>query len=132
MKKKEINTSNAAGRRKTSVARAYLREGKGNIRVNGKELKEFFTIPLQQEAIKSPLKLCEVENRDVVINVKGGGPQGQTMAIRHAISRALVSEDEERRAALKEAGFLTRDPRRKERKKPGKPGARKSFQFSKR
>ena len=132
MKKKEINTSNAAGRRKTAVARAYLREGKGNVKVNGKELNDFFPISLQQETVRSPLKLCDIENRDIVINVKGGGPQGQTMAIRHAISRALVIEDEERRAALKEAGFLTRDPRRKERKKPGKPGARKSFQFSKR
>ena len=132
MKKKIVNTSNAAGRRKTAVARAYLREGKGLIKVNGKELNDFFPIPLQQETVLSPLKLCTVENRDLGINVKGGGPQGQVMAIRHAISRALVSEDEERRAELKEAGFLTRDPRRKERKKPGQPKARKSFQFSKR
>ena len=132
MKKKIVNTSNAAGRRKTAVARAYLREGKGNIKINGKELKDFFPISLQQETVQSPFKLCEVENRNVIINVKGGGPQGQMIAIRHAISRALVSEQEERRAVLKEAGFLTRDPRKKERKKPGKPGARKSFQFSKR
>ena len=132
MKKKIVNTSNAAGRRKTSVARAYFREGKGNIKINGKELEKYFPISLQRETVKSPLKLCEVENRDIIINVKGGGPQGQMIAIRHAISRALVSEDEERRASLKEAGFLTRDPRKKERKKPGKPGARKSFQFSKR
>lgn len=132
MKKKIVNTSNAAGRRKTAVARAYLREGKGAIKINGKELNAYFPIPLQQETVLSPIKLCDVENRDFVINVKGGGPQGQMIAIRHAISRALVDEDEQRRPALKEAGYLTRDPRKKERKKPGKPGARKSFQFSKR
>lgn len=132
MKKKITNTSNARGRRKTAVARAYFREGTGNIQVNGKALNEYFPIELQQATVKSPLELTGVTNRNVLINVKGGGPQGQMIAIRHAISRALVSEDEERRAALKEAGFLTRDPRKKERKKPGKPGARKSFQFSKR
>ena len=132
MKKKIVNTSSAAGRRKTAVARAYLRDGKGLIQINGRELSNFFPIPLQQETVLSPLKLCDVQNRDIIINVKGGGPQGQVIATRHAISRALVLENEERRAELKEAGFLTRDPRRKERKKPGKPGARKSFQFSKR
>jgi small subunit ribosomal protein S9 len=132
MNKKIVNTSSAAGRRKTAVARAYLRDGKGLIQINGRELSNFFPIPLQQMTVLSPLKLCDVQNRDIVINVKGGGPQGQVIAVRHAISRALVSEDAERRAELKEAGFLTRDPRRKERKKPGKPGARKSFQFSKR
>ena len=132
MKKKIENTSSAAGRRKTAVARAYLREGKGQIRVNGKDIKDYFSIPLQHLTVAAPIKLCEIENRDFVINVKGGGPQGQTIAIRHAISRALVLENEDRRPMLKEAGFLTRDPRGKERKKPGKPGARKSFQFSKR
>ncbi len=132
MKKKIENTSSAAGRRKTAVARAYLREGNGQIKVNGKDYKDYFSIPLQHLTVLSPIKLCEIENRDFLINVKGGGPQGQTVAIRHAISRALVSEAEERRPILKEAGFLTRDPRGKERKKPGKPGARKSFQFSKR
>ncbi|MCH9621534.1 MAG: 30S ribosomal protein S9 [Chlamydiia bacterium] len=132
MKKKTTNTSLAAGRRKTAVARAYLREGKGQIKINGKSLNDYFPVELQRQTVLSPLKLCEVENRDIVINVKGGGPQGQMGAIRHAISRALVSEQEERRSILKEAGFLTRDPRRKERKKPGKPKARKSFQFSKR
>ena len=132
MKKKTINTSLAAGRRKTAVARAYLREGKGQIKVNGKSLDDYFPLDIQRQTVVSPLKLCAIENRDIVINVRGGGPQGQMGAIRHAISRALVSEDEERRAALKEAGFLTRDSRRKERKKPGKPKARKSFQFSKR
>jgi small subunit ribosomal protein S9 len=132
MKKKIENTSSAAGRRKTAVARAYLRDGKGQVTINGKELKSYFSIFLQQETVLSPIRLCEVDNRDIVINVRGGGPQGQTIAIRHAISRALVSEVEERRPVLKEAGFLTRDPRSRERKKPGKPGARKSFQFSKR
>lgn len=132
MKKKTINTSLAAGRRKTAVARAYLREGKGQIKINGKTLEDYFPIRLQRDTVVSPLRLCEVENRDIVINVRGGGTQGQMVAIRHAISRALVSEVEERRPALKEAGFLTRDPRKKERKKPGKPKARKSFQFSKR
>jgi len=132
MKKKIENTSSAAGRRKTAVARAYLRDGKGQVTINGKELKSYFSNLLQQETVLSPIRLCEVDNRDIVINVRGGGPQGQTIAIRHAISRALVSEVEERRPVLKEAGFLTRDPRSRERKKPGKPGARKSFQFSKR
>ena len=131
MKKSNINIAFAAGRRKTAVARVYLRQGNGHIVVNGKTLDEYFVLDLQKAVVRSPLKVCDV-NYDVLIRVDGGGKEGQAVAARHAISRALVKEDEERRAALKEQGFLTRDPRKRERKKYGQPGALKSFQFSKR
>lgn len=131
MKKKQ-NIACAAGRRKTAVARVFMRKGDGKFLVNGKPLEEYFPTELQRAAVVAPLKLCQVEGIDLIINVNGGGKEGQATAVRHALSRTLVKEDEERRVALKEKGFLTRDPRKRERKKYGKPGARKSFQFSKR
>jgi len=129
---KEKNLENGTGRRKTSVARVYMRKGNGAITVNGKDYKKYFPVDLQQAAVQAPILLCGVESADFVITVRGGGLEGQAIAVRHGISRVLVGEDEERRKALKEKGFLTRDPRKRERKKYGKAGARKSFQFSKR
>ena len=129
---KSINTSNGTGRRKTAVARVYMRKGKGSITVNGKDFKQYFPVELQQQNVQAPLQLCKVEGTDLVVTVRGGGLDGQAVAVRHGLSRAIVKLDEDQRALLKEHGFLTRDPRRRERKKYGKPGARKSFQFSKR
>ncbi len=126
------NVSNGTGRRKTAVARVFMRKGSGEIVVNGKQLVEYFPLQFYQDIVKSPVGVCNIEGADFIINVKGGGPAGQAVAVRHGISRALVKDDEERRKPLKEKGYLTRDPRKRERKKYGQPGARKSFQFSKR
>jgi small subunit ribosomal protein S9 len=124
---------NTLGRRKTAVARIYLSEGKGNITVNKRELKEYFPSLILQYIVLQPLNLIGVaENYDIKVNLDGGGPKGQAEALRLAISRALVEIDAESRKELKAAGFLTRDPREVERKKPGQPKARKRFQFSKR
>ena len=121
------------GRRKTAVASVWLRRGQGNIIVNRKKLDEYFPSEEQRNAVKDPLAKCEVaEQYDLVIRVKGGGLEAQAIAARLGISRALVEEDEDRRSVLKVEGYLTRDPRKKERKKYGQPGARKRFQFSKR
>ena len=122
------------GRRKASVARIYLRPGKGRFVVNGRDIKEYFgNVPRFEEMSKSPLETANAGGKyDVIVNVVGGGPSGQAGAIRHGLSRALVTASEGNRSPLKRAGFLTRDARVVERKKPGKPGARKSFQFSKR
>lgn len=121
------------GRRKTSVARVILRNGNGKITVNGKEFETAFPQLLSREDILNPLKVTEtIGNYDVIINVQGGGTTGQAQAIRLGISRALVQINQEHRAALKKEGFLTRDPRMVERKKYGRPKARKRFQFSKR
>lgn len=121
------------GRRKTAVALVRLRPGKGNVNVNGKKFEEYFPLELQRQAILAPLtKVTATERYDVFIRVKGGGIQGQVIAARLGIARALVSEDKERRHDLKVSGYLTRDPRKKERKKYGLAGARKRFQFSKR
>jgi small subunit ribosomal protein S9 len=121
------------GRRKTSVASVRLRPGKGKIVVNGKKFEEYFPLELQRMAVLSPLKkVSSLERYDILINVKGGGIQGQMIAARLGISRALVLEDKDRRHDLKVAGYLTRDPRKRERKKYGLAGARKRFQFSKR
>lgn len=131
--KKSENISHGTGRRKTSVARVYMRKGTGQYKINGRELENYFPLHLQRAEIKSPAETVKVEaSYDFIINVKGGGIEGQAIAIRHGISRALVRMDEDSRKALKEKGFLTRDPRKRERKKYGHPGARKSFQFSKR
>ena|SRR3990167_7153327 len=130
--KKSVNVSTGTGRRKTAVARVYMRKGSGKVTVNERELKAHFPIDLQQEAIKSPLKVCNINDIDLIVTVRGGGLEGQATAIRHALARALVKADEDRRKILKEHGFLTRDPRKRERKKYGQPGARKRFQFSKR
>ncbi len=124
---------NTIGRRKSSVARIYLSEGKGNIVVNKKDYKEYFPIGTLQYKINQPFMLTETEGKfDVKVNVSGGGVNGQVEAVRLAISRALVEVDAENKPALKAEGLMTRDPRMVERKKPGQPKARKKFQFSKR
>jgi len=122
------------GRRKTSVSSVRLRpNGSGNIEVNGKKMEEYFPLEIQRDTILSPLKKFNLEqNYDIIIRLKGGGIQGQVIATRLGISRALVSQDEDRKPDLKELGYLTRDPRKRERKKYGLAGARKRFQFSKR
>jgi small subunit ribosomal protein S9 len=123
----------ATGRRKTSSARVYLKKGKGDISVNDRKLDEYFGRKVAQMLVMQPLELLDLsEKLDINIKVKGGGSFGQAGAIRHGISRALTSFDEEFRPQLKKAGLLTRDPRRVERKKPGLVKARKSKQFSKR
>jgi small subunit ribosomal protein S9 len=121
------------GRRKTAVARVLLKPGTGTITVNGRAVDVHFKRPTSVMVVKQPLELVEkLDKVDVTANVCGGGESGQAGAVRHGISRALLSVDAELRAALKRAGFLTRDARKKERKKPGQPGARKKFQYSKR
>lgn len=121
------------GRRKTSVARLRMTSGKGSITVNKKALEEYFPTDALQREANSPFVLTETNGKfDVKINVKGGGVSGQAGAVRHAIARALLEVDAELRPSLKKAGFLTRDPRMVERKKPGQKKARKKFQFSKR
>ena len=123
----------ATGRRKTSSARVYLKKGKGDISVNDRKLDEYFGRKVAQMLVMQPLELLDLsEKLDINIKVKGGGSFGQAGAIRHGISRALTSFDEELRPQLKKAGLLTRDPRRVESKKPGLVKARKSKQFSKR
>ena len=126
-------THYATGRRKTSSARIYLSSGKGNIKVNDRDLDVYFGRKVAQMLVMQPLEMTELTDKvDINIKVKGGGSFGQAGAIRHGISRALISFDEELRPQLKKAGLLTRDPRRVERKKPGLVKARKSKQFSKR
>jgi len=123
----------ATGRRKTSSARVYLSKGKGKILINNRELSQYFGRQVAQMLVMQPLKLTELEEKiDVKAMVKGGGSFGQAGAIRHGISRALLEFDESLRPQLKSAGFLTRDDRKVERKKPGLKKARKSSQFSKR
>jgi small subunit ribosomal protein S9 len=121
------------GRRKTAAARVYVKPGSGNIIVNGRTLAEYFPRQTSQMIVRQPLELVEKHNDlDVTANVAGGGESGQAGAVRHGIARALLDVDPALRAALKQAGFLTRDSRKRERKKPGQPGARKKFQYSKR
>ncbi len=121
------------GRRKTAVSAVRLRPGTGKIDVNGKKFEEYFPLELQRQVILAPLeKVSSPEKYDITVRIKGGGIQGQVIATRLGISRALVGEDSTRRPDLKAAGFLTRDPRKRERKKYGLAGARKRFQFSKR
>ena len=128
-----IDTYYATGRRKTSSARVYLKKGKGNIRVNDRNLDEYFGRKVAQMLVMQPLELVDLSEKiDLDVKVKGGGSFGQAGAIRHGISRALTSYDEELRPQLKKAGLLSRDSRRVERKKPGLVKARKSKQFSKR
>ncbi len=124
---------NKIGRRKTSVARIYMGPGNGKITVNNKSIEVYFQFDLHQIVVKQPLTLVGVDgNYDIQINVDGGGIKGQAEAARMAISRALCEFDAEHRPALKKEGFLTRDPRMVERKKPGRRKARRKFQFSKR
>ncbi|MBQ2085974.1 MAG: 30S ribosomal protein S9 [Oscillospiraceae bacterium] len=121
------------GRRKTSVARVRLYNGTGNITVNGREINDYFGLDTLKYIVNQPLELTNTTGKfDVVINVQGGGIAGQAGAIRHGISRALLLYDENLRTELKKAGFLTRDPRMKERKKYGLKAARRAPQFSKR
>lgn len=123
----------STGRRKSSVARVTMTPGSGNIVVNGRDLDEYFNFDTLKILVKSPLTLTENEtNYDIKVNVNGGGYSGQAGAIRHAIARALLEVNPDYRQALKRAGFLTRDPRKKERYKAGQKKARKSSQFSKR
>lgn len=124
---------NTLGRRKTAVARIYLTPGKGEILINGRDLKEYFPFEVHQILVKQPFTTLEsAESYDVKINVQGGGIKGQAEAARMAISRALVEYNGENRPPLKKEGFLTRDSRMVERKKAGRRKARKRFQFSKR
>ena len=122
------------GRRKTSTARVYLRPGRGNLKVNGDDWsKHFGNRPTIEQVIRQPLKETHTLTKyDIIITVAGGGTMGQAGAIRHGISRAIASLGDSFRASMKKAGFLTRDSRMVERKKPGMPKARKRFQFSKR
>ena len=121
------------GRRKTSSARVFLRPGTGTMTINGRGMDEFFTRETLKMLVRQPLQLTEtIDKFDIVASVEGGGGTGQAGALRHGISRALLEFDGELRERLKGAGFLTRDPRKKERKKYGQAGARKRFQFSKR
>ena len=123
----------ATGRRKTAIARVRLSKGSGQIVVNDRKFEDYFPTTDLRLIVEAPFKAIEgVGQYDVVAICEGGGPAGQAGALRHGISRALIQADENLRAVLKKAGFLTRDPRMKERKKPGQPGARRRFQFSKR
>ena len=121
------------GRRKSSVARVYLRPGKGNITINKRSIDEYFGLETLKVIARQPLATTNTADKyDVVVNVKGGGTTGQAGAIRHGIARALLKVDEDFRPTLKAAGYLTRDPRMKERKKYGLKKARRAPQFSKR
>lgn len=123
----------STGRRKTSTARVYLRSGSGEVKVNGRTLEGYFPNDVLRMIVKQPLALTESADKwDITVTVEGGGASGQAGAIRHGISRALLLWDIELRARLKSGGLLTRDPRKKERKKYGQRGARARFQFSKR
>jgi small subunit ribosomal protein S9 len=125
--------THAVGRRKSSVARVYLIAGSGKIKVNKRELTDYFGKATCRYIVNQPLELLKVQDKyDIIVNVKGGGTTGQAGAIRHGIARALVTLDGDSRPELKTAGFLTRDSRKVERKKAGLAGARKKFQFSKR
>lgn len=131
--KQNVNLGLGTGRRKTAIARVFLREGEGKITVNGRNVDEYFGNPLYVFMLRQPLDVTDNLNKfDLVINVEGGGPTGQAGACRHGIARALVAHDEANRPALRASGFMTRDSRMVERKKFGQPGARAKFQFSKR
>ncbi len=128
-----MDAINALGRRKAAIARVYVKEGSGKITINKRELENYFPSPLLQYVVKQPLnKVGVAEQYDIVINLTGGGYTGQSEAARLGIARALVKINPEHKPALRSEGFMTRDPRAVERKKPGQPKARKRFQFSKR
>jgi small subunit ribosomal protein S9 len=131
MKTKYIQ--HTVGKRKTAIARLFMKAGKGDITINKKPMDGYYIRPTSKMIIMQPLELTDMVGKfDLKINVCGGGLSGQAEAIRHALSRALANLSEENHATLKKAGLLTRDARKKERKLPGQPGARKRFQFSKR
>ena len=124
---------NALGRRKSAVARIYVTEGTGKITINKRDLVEYFPSPILQYVVKQPLTLLDVaEKYDIKVNLFGGGYTGQSQALRLAIARALVKINADDKKALRKEGFMTRDPRAVERKKPGQPKSRRRFQFSKR
>jgi len=128
-----IQETTGTGRRKTSVAAVRLRPGTGKIDINGRAFEDYFPLELQRRSVLSPLDKFGIVNKfDLIIRVRGGGIEGQVIATRLGITRALVKDDQEKRQEFKEMGFLTRDPRKRERKKYGRAGARKRFQFSKR
>ncbi|MCM8533123.1 MAG: 30S ribosomal protein S9 [Lentisphaeraceae bacterium] len=121
------------GRRKTATARVKLVKGSGKVTVNGKPLEVYFPVGSLRTLVNQPLQVTGLEGQfDFTVNIKGGGLSGQAGALRHGISRALIEHDADLRPVLKQSGMLTRDARKKERNKPGQPGARKRFQFSKR
>lgn len=129
----EDGRSHAVGRRKSAVARVYLKRGRGEWRINGRSLPDYFPRPAYRGVLEKPFAATSTLGEyDVVVNVKGGGSTGQAGAIQLGVARALLVEDEDRRPALRKEGLLTRDSRRVERKKYGRPKARKRFQFSKR
>jgi small subunit ribosomal protein S9 len=133
MATKTSNEFLGTGRRKTAVARVRLAPGSGKITINRRPLENYFPLDTQRSAVTQPLTITATSDKlDVRVNVQGGGPNGQAGAVRHGISRALLKFDAALRPALKAEGFLTRDPRERERKKYGQPGARARFQFSKR
>ena len=128
-----METVNAIGRRKAAVAIVFVTEGTGKIIINKRELENYFPSSILQFIVKQPLNTLDVaEKYDIRVNLDGGGYKGQSEAVRLGIARALVKINAEDKSALRAAGFITRDPRVVERKKPGQPGARKKFQFSKR
>ena len=128
-----METVNAIGRRKSAIARIYVNEGKGKITVNDRAFEEYFPLQQTQNIIQQPIALAEAGNKyDIIVNLKGGGTTGQAEALRLALARAMVKIKPESKEALKSVKLLTRDSREVERKKPGQPGARKRFQFSKR
>ena len=128
-----MDVVNTLGRRKTAIARIYLKEGEGKITINKRDYKEFFPTAILHYVVEQPLQLTEnLGKYDINVNLSGGGITGQAEALRLAISRALIKINPEYRPVLKENGLLRRDPRMVERKKPGQPKARKKFQFSKR
>ncbi len=128
-----MDVINTIGRRKSAIARIYLTEGKGKIIINNKDYKDYFPTGTLQYVVMQPLVLLEMgEKFDIKANLDGGGIMGQAEALRLAISRALIEINSEDKSALRTAGFVTRDPRQVERKKPGQKKARKKFQFSKR
>ena len=128
-----MNTINTSGRRKTSIARIYMQAGNGNITINGRDYKEYFTTGTLQYIVDQAFRLAKVEGQyDVKVNLSGGGISGQAEAVRLAIAKALCEINPEYRPILKAEGLMRRVPRMVERKKPGRPKARKRFQFSKR
>ncbi len=128
-----MESINALGRRKAAVARVYISDGKGRITVNGRDYKEYFGAETLQYVVTQPLVHLNISDKyDISANLDGGGVKGQAEALRLGITRALIQVDPEYKTALKAEGFVTRDPREVERKKPGQPKARRRFQFSKR
>jgi len=129
----EINQNYGTGRRKSATARVFLRPGTGEITVNRRKFEDYFQNETHRMIIRQPLQLTDsVGKYDLLVNVEGGGPAGQAGAVRHGLTLALIDLNSDFRSRLKKAGFVTRDPRAKERKKYGQKGARKRFQFSKR